>query len=209
MNRQYIVPLLAVLAAASGCDAQNSGSNTLDYSPMAFSVQGTEIVARGTIDGTTLGRFIDVSERNPAVRTLVLQFVDGSVDDVANLVFSRRVRDAGFTTVVPANGMVASGGTDLFLAGKNRILEAGACIGVHSWSDGINEGKDVPQSDPQHQMYLRYYREMGVDENFYWFTLEAAPAQGLHWMNAGEAETYGMSTQQVRLLGTAGVCWDR
>ncbi|MCW1951011.1 MAG: alpha/beta hydrolase [Octadecabacter sp.] len=131
-----------------------AGCENVDYTAMSFRADGDRVVATGVNDEDTLSRFRIVSEDNPQAKILVLQNVGGSVEDEANLIFSQEVRAAGFTTVVPSDGMVASGGVDLFLAGSDRVLEPGACVGVHSWSGGGVEGKDVPRSDPEHQKIL-------------------------------------------------------
>lgn len=188
---------------------QTAACDDLDYEPMSFTVSGSEIIARGVIDGSTLNRFLDVSEANSNLSVLVLEQVDGSADDVANLELSRVVRAAGFTTVVPSNGLVASGGTDLFLAGATRTLENGACVGVHSWSGGDIEGHALSRNDPEHRKYLSYYQEMGTDPEFYWFTLEAAPANGMHWMTASEASRFNMASSPVTQLGPTDTCDER
>ena len=36
---------------------------------------------------------------------------------------------------------------------------------------------------------------MGIPADFYWFTLEAAPADDIHWMSRDEMETYAVVTQ--------------
>ena len=56
-------------------------------------------------------------------------------DDV-NLLASREIRNRGIATHIAKDGMVASGGTDMFLAGAKRTIEIGAKLGVHSWGDG-------------------------------------------------------------------------
>lgn len=177
-----------------------------DYTPVSFRADGNRLIATGAIDGTTMDRFLEAREANPNASVLVLQNIPGSVDDDANLIFSRAVREAGFTTIVPSNGMVASGGTDLFLAGKDRILEDGACVGVHSWGDGETEGDKVPRDHPQHQAYFDYYDAIGIDRAFYWFTLEAAPASGIHWMTSAEANQYGMTTARLGQLRQGTAC---
>lgn len=200
INLARIVPAVTVSAMfLAGC--------VPEYTPLEFAVQGDRIVANGTIDADSLAAFEAVANDNPAIKTLLLQSIAGSVDDEANLAFSRIVRDLGFDTIVPADGMIASGGTDLFLAGNRRILEAGACVGVHSWSGGWGRpAAELPRDHREHRRYLDYYRDMEVDPQFYWFTLEAAPASDMHWMTAKEADRFGLSTGQAPELGAPGVC---
>jgi len=73
------------------------------------------------------------------------------------------IRQAGLATHVPANGIIASGGVDFYLASTTHTYEAGAQFGVHSWAttDGTS-GADVPSADPDHQLYLDYYAEISI-----------------------------------------------
>ncbi|MBX2796707.1 MAG: hypothetical protein KTR31_03525 [Myxococcales bacterium] len=174
-----------VLALWAGCGG----------SPATFTVDGEVATMSGVIGSGTPDRVADLVAMYPEVRQITLQDVPGSRDDVANLEASRAVRAAGLATHVPADGVIASGGVDFFCAGNPRSAEAGALLGVHSWATGGGiEGGDLPRDDPQHALYLDYYEEMGIHEDFYWFTLEAAPAAGIHWMTEDEIETYGLTT---------------
>ncbi len=179
------------------------------YQPVQFVARDDQIIATGTIDDTTLAAFEKVVARNPDIRTLVLFNIEGSADDDANVVFSRAVHEAGFDIIVPSNGLIASGGTDLFLAGKRRILQPGACVGVHSWSGAGIVATEIPPTDPEHDRYLDYFRDIGAPEDFYWFTLAAAPAEDMHWMTAAETELFGMTTGTAPRLGSAEVCDNR
>ena len=67
-----------------------------------------------------------------------MQNVQGSVDDEANIAAARLVRERGLNTLIPGSGMIASGGTDFFLAGVKRTVQPGAKIGVHSWTGNPN-----------------------------------------------------------------------
>lgn len=176
------------------------------YTPVSFVADGDQIIASGTIDETTLQSFLEVTSENPDAKTLVLQNIDGSVDDDANVVFSRVVRVKGFDTVVPSDGLVASGGTDLFLAGNQRVLGPGACVGVHSWSGSGIVATDLAETDPEHGRYLDYFRDIGVEDDFYWFTIAAAPADGMHWMTAAEADQFDLTTRGAPQLGSAAAC---
>ena len=198
IRRMALVPA-AVAFLLSGCGAW-------DYPPVEFTVDGGAIVATGVVDQSALRSFGEVTAENPEVRTLVLQFIEGSADDDANLELGRRIRRAGFTTVVPSDGLVASGGTDLFLAGIVRVLEEGACVGVHSWSDGGIDGAFIPRTSASHAPYLEYYRFMEIPAEFYWFTLESAPATGIHWMDQSEADVFGATTAPSPPLGPGEEC---
>lgn len=181
------------------------------YTPMQFEPQGEALIATGATDAGTLALFQQAMERHPNTRVLVLQNVDGSTDDVVNLQLADAVRRAGLATLIPADGMAASGGVDLFLAGVQRILEPGACVGVHGWSDstGTIEATQFPRDDPEHQMYLDYFDRVGAPHAFYWFTLDAAPAAEMHWMTAAEARRFGIATQQVASLSPPRICDER
>lgn len=193
---KYIVKICALVALA-GCSGANGGGSD-DYAALSLTPEGDHFIARGTIDDTTPDVIRDALDGNPDIKKIVLQFIPGSADDESNLEASRLIRENGITTVVPEGGFVASGGTDMFLAGASRDIKSGACIGVHSWATGDGtEGKDVPRDDSQHQLYLNYYDEMGITPDFYWFTLQAAPAQGMHYMSNAEITQYGMATSSI------------
>ncbi|NOD32505.1 alpha/beta hydrolase [Ruegeria atlantica] len=196
-----LASITACLALLASCGAY--------YTPVSFVAQGDQIIASGTIDETTLSAFEEVTAQNPEARTLVLQYIEGSVDDDANVIFAREVHRAGFDTVVPSNGLVASGGTDLFLAGNRRVLQPGACVGVHSWAGSGLVATDLPEDDPEHDRYLDYFKDIGVDEEFYWYTLFAAPADSMHWMTTAEANRFDLSTKGAPALGSATVCDER
>lgn len=200
MQLSKIVALLGLITFAACAD---------EYTPLRFTVSGDEIIATGVIDFNTLQLFEDTINDHPNAKVLVLQSIGGSVDDEANVKFARVVRDMGLATRVPSGGLVASGGTDLFLAGVDRVLEAGACIGVHAWAAQDFSATDLPRSDPEHERYLDYYEDMDIDAAFYWFTLQAAPADGMHWMTSEEVARFELSTTAATTLGSQAVCDDR
>ena len=191
VKHTFFLPLFLLIFA--GCSAFGP-----DYEAAAFTIEGDKAIMRGVIDGTTPERVEALIEDHPEVKTIVMQHVPGSVDDESNLKAARLIREHGFHTHVPAidEEGIASGGVDFFLAGVQRTVETGANLGVHSWAAGDGTtGADVPKDDAQHKLYLDYYAEMGIPADFYWFTLEAAPAESIHWMTAEEIETYQMTTE--------------
>ena len=164
-------------------------------------LRGDLLFVRGVVDEDSLEQLHDVLSNELQVGTLVLTMVPGSVDDHTNLALGRMLRRAGIATYLPARGMVASGGTDLFLSGVRRIVERGARVGVHSWSTGglgDPSAASLPRDHPEHAKYLNYYRDVGIPDAFYWFTLEAAPPEDVHWMTVEEMARYRIHTDLVR-----------
>ncbi|MCG7574530.1 alpha/beta hydrolase [Phaeobacter sp. CNT1-3] len=163
----------------------------------SFVVDGQDLQVSGTLNQNTLAAFEEVVAENPGLTRLVLLEVPGSVDDDTNLMLGHRVRDLGLDTYLTATSEVYSGGSDLFLAGVNRRMEQGAIIGVHSWGVGSETAKDYPADDPVHQVYVDYTERMLGSADFYWFTLDAAPADGMHNMTAAEITKYRLLTEPV------------
>lgn len=165
--------------------------------PAEFEVVGERAYMIGEIGSSTPDEVEDLIEDYPEVTTIVLVEVPGSGDDAANLEAARMVREAGLATHVPADGEIASGGVDFFLAGETRSFDDGARFGVHSWGTGDPDfnAVDLDEDDPEHDTYLSYYEELGVDTEFYWFTIEAAPPLDIHWMTSAELTEFGFATQ--------------
>ena len=161
---------------------------------LTLDVRGDLLFVKGVIDRRSYRETSALLDRSPSVRTAVLTMVPGSIDDETNFALGRMLRAAGITTYLPARGLVASGGTDLFLAGVRRIAERGARVGVHSWASDSVSGDDIPRDDDRHRVYLQYYRDIGIAEAFYWFTLKAAPPEGVHWMTEAEMARYAVYT---------------
>jgi hypothetical protein len=160
-------------------------------------VKGNEAFLDGDLGTITYVQIKDLIANHPKVKTLVLGTISGSVNDAVNMHTGRLIREAGLTTKVLKNSNIASGGVDLFCSGKKRIVTKGAKIGVHSWDSGDFEGKDLPKDHPAHQYQIAYFTmclgEKG--ESFYFYTLEAAPAGGIHWMNENELKQWGIGTE--------------
>ena len=165
-----------------------------DLDTLVMQVRDDLLFVKGVVNTGSDGEMIELLNRSPDVRTVVLTLVPGSADDEVNVALGRKLRSAGMTMYLPAQGMVASGGTDLLISGSRRIVEPGAMVGVHSWASFWQSGNEIPRDDPQHEVYLDYYREMDTPEAFYWFTLEAAPPEDIYWMTEAEIAHYRIST---------------
>jgi len=206
-----MLALMAVLALGGGCSLSDEECVATNESA-TFQVDGDAIAMNGVIDCTTADRFFTLLDSSPGVTTLRLDYVPGSDDDDANFIFGQQVHKRGLRTHVPdlrlnpgnasagervAAGLIASGGVDLFLAGIERTVGEGACLGVHSWEDedGV-QGGDLPPDDETHDLYLNYFAAIGyaLGRDFYFYTLGVAPAERLHYMTRAELDQFDMVT---------------
>jgi hypothetical protein len=197
--------VLIMLALHASCcsECRQPTVAELPYEAATFEVEDDTAFMYGVIDHTTPALVQALFDEHPGVTRIVMVDVPGSDDDPANLAASRLVREHGMVTVVPSNGVIASGGVDFFAAGEHRIVEMCGKLGVHSWVEdgpdgGIMPGNEVPRDHELHSMFLDFYREMGIPEDFYWFTLEAAPPRRIHWMSDEEILLYGLVTEAAQ-----------
>ena len=191
MRRLAIICSIVVLAA---CDMIVVNALNL-VTTTEFTVDGSDLIMNGEIKSKTLDQFNEVMADNPNITTLIEVDVPGSLDDETMYQLVYRVRELGLNTYLRSDSRIYSGGVDLFLGGVKRSIEAGAELGVHSWSDGTNEALDFPRGSPEHEANRRLIDDMLGADDFYWFTIEAAPAAGIHIMTADEIETYGLITR--------------
>ena len=159
-------------------------------SHVEFAVIADTAFMNGSITSKAPATVLQLLFEYPNVNTIIMEHVPGSIDDVANLRAALYVNQFGLTTKLKKGSVIASGGTDFFVAGKNRIVDRGAMIGVHSWAEGNVKAIDVPKDDPIHKRYLDFYKKVGIDEEFYWYTLEIAEANEMHFMKEEEIEKY-------------------
>ena len=118
----------------------------------------------GSIESDAPRQFAALMRAFPGVKQIDMVECPGTGDDEANLKLARMIRGAGIATHVPAGGSVRSGGVELFLAGAKRSADPQAEFAVHSWQDENGmQADDFAMSDPVHQEYLAFYREMGMD----------------------------------------------
>ena len=193
-NRLRIAIALLFLTALPGCDmllvsAMNMTETT------EFRVEGENLLMSGEINSQTLKQFEQIYRENPRITTLVELDVPGSLDDDTMIPLAYRVRELGLNTHLRASSRIYSGGVDLFLAGTKRTMEKGAVIGVHSWSDGVRDASDFPRDAPEHEQNRKYIEDMLGSDDFYWFTIYAAPADGIHTMSDNEIVRYRLLTE--------------
>lgn len=197
--------LMLVLVSASlvflvGCEQimiMSMNSSTLTE----LKVKGDKLYLMGIINAQSFEQVKVAVDKNPQLNTLVLTVMPGSIDDETNLEMCHFIRNQGLSTYLQSDSVVASGAVDLFMSGVRREMEKGAQIGVHSWSDGYKEALDYPRNAIEHKPYRDFYQAMVGSDEFYWYTLEAAKADDIHWMSLADIEKHQMLTAAVREAG--------
>lgn len=192
MEKISIFSLILLMTMYIGCNDDEPNINE-PIAPFAIENDST-ISLDGVINSNTLDAFNEVIRLNPGTKWLIFLEAPGSEDDETNVQVGRKLHDLGLNTAVANEGFIASGAVDLFLAGDQRLLGENAQVGVHSWSDGNNEATDFPRESPEHLLFLNYYEDIGMTrqeaEDFYFFTINAAPADDIHWMTDAELEEF-------------------
>ncbi|WP_159737673.1 hypothetical protein [Vibrio atypicus] len=210
---------LLSLAILAGCKSGTSGSDvntnskeksvfksicteTLDpgEQPLTFFVNGETVDLSGTVCSGSPKAFDDMFTANKNIKLLNFIKIEGSINDHANLILAKKVRNKGLDTLLKSNGYIASGGTDLFVAGVKRTINDGAKIGVHSWATGDGkQATDFPEGHAEHKPYIDFYTEMGLPDpkGFYFFTINAASANSMHYMNQTEIEKYNLGKYNI------------
>ena len=151
----------------------------------------------GTLGTVTYDQVKDLIKKHPEINTITLTDVEGSVNDAVNMHTGRLVREAGLNTRVLADSEIASGGVDLFCAGVKRFAEKGARIGVHSWGGNGYTATDIPTDHPDHRFQIAYFKQVLGEQHgpkFYFYTLQAAPFDGIHWMSVKEINDWKVVT---------------
>ena len=148
----------------------------------------------GSIESETPAQFRALLRAFPGIRQIDMVECPGTGDDEANLALARMVRSAGILTYVPDGGSVRSGGVELFLAGAKRSAAPSAEFAVHSWRDEDGyEANDFAASDPVHQEYIKFYRDMGLSDteakSFYAMT-NTAPHDDALYLNSRDLGRY-------------------
>ncbi len=212
MNTKNLIKILffALIAISTNLTSCKMSSMALEIRELqkatifSLSEDKTAIILDGAINNSSYDVFKELYEKNKNVKTINIVTCEGSVNDVVNLKLSKYIFSAGLNIHLMDSGFIASGGTDLFLAGKRRTCGINTKFGVHSWATEDRKGilttaMDFPKDHENHKMYIKYYQEIGFSkqaaEDFYFYTIQAAPAQGIHWMTKEEIIKYNMLTE--------------
>lgn len=198
-NSRFSLPLilLSIFILVNCGTEENPTESTIRTDFGIFHlVNETTIEMDGVINSASLRDFNNLIALYPNISRIEIFEVDGSDDDETNLLLAKRVFDLGISTHLLDDGLIASGGVDFFLAGRNRTKGSNTLVGVHSWSDGTNEATDFEVGHEFHLPYIQYYVSVGFTqkaaEDFYYFTINAASADNIHWMTEAEIAQYGI-----------------
>ena len=208
MNRQTFLRSILLMLSFSvilGCKSDDDAmtSNQRTFGIFRVLDNNTTIVMHGEIGDQTLNQFNALVAQYPNVNRIEMNQVPGSFNDDINLQVSQRVHDLGIDTHLLDNGLIASGGVDFFLAGTTRTMGSNAMIGVHSWGGEDDNGQtvtatDFPVGHAYHLPYINYYVSVGFSqqaaEDFYYFTINAASAEDIHYMTPEEIAQYQLLT---------------
>ncbi|MGH1385273.1 hypothetical protein [Kordia sp.] len=202
---KYSILILFVATLLTSCKSDDDAT-TIDYSTVnvfdIFTVQSDNetVIMNGEIKSRTLQDFNNMLAGHPEIKQIHMAEVPGSSDDEINLQVGAKVRQNGINTHILDNGLIASGGVDFFLAGVQRTKGNNTQIGVHSWADGSgNEATNYPNDSTEHLRYIQYYESIGYtnqwSRDFYFYTINAASADNIHWMTEAEITQYGLITE--------------
>lgn len=203
--KKLLVSLFAVAIAGGVTACETATILMLNTIPVtSLQVEGDKLYVMDILNSKTFGQMKAIIEENPQVETLVFTAMPGSIDDETTFAMGRWLREQGLNTHLTAKSAIASGAVDLFLSGVERTMEDGAQLGVHSWGDGSRQASDYPKSSPEHDLNKSYIVDMGVPEDFYWFTIYEAPADKISWMTQEDVIKYGLLTQPMLAEDTSG-----
>ncbi len=192
---------IAGIVSFTSCNKDDIGPNGDQRTFGIFSVLAgdTVIAMNGTINGKTPSDFDKLVKAFPKAKKINMILCPGSEDDEANLLVSKKMHDQGFAFHLFSTSVVASGAVDMYVAGIKRTRELGSKIGVHAWGAGSGEpaATSYPRGHKEHLKYIDYYVSVGFTqkqaEDFYYFTINAASADDIHYMTEMEIETYGLT----------------
>ncbi len=158
-----------------------------------YEVKNNGTVARlyGQIDDTIELKTVQLLQDHPNLKTVELVYVPGSHHDENNHKAWRILRAMWINTLIKRFGFVASGGTDLLMAGKERVIKDWAQIWVHAWTSPTNpESWTLSTTHSAHNEYVSYFQDMWIDTNLYRWTLQNTRPESIHWLTQQELTNY-------------------
>lgn len=198
--------LCSSLIFLNSCDSGGSSSRFDDnfdehnFPPFYVSNDHRSATLDGAIDSNSLSQFRQMLREHPEIEVIFFDEAPGSADDDVNVEIGRLIYDLNLDTHIIDGGIIASGAVDLFLAGNKRTRGFNTAVGVQAWADSNgNQASDFSQNSSVHDFYIDYYRSIGLGNqlanDFYFFTINAADADDLYFMNESEIQLYQIFTE--------------
>jgi len=157
----------------------------------------TTVVLNGDMGSRVDDQLEKLMEEYPNIRLVVMEDCPGSRDDEELFKAALNLRSYNINTHLPDYARIQSGAVDFYLSGIKRTRELGSKIGVHSWSNGSNWATDYPDNHEEHQVYIDFYHNIGFSlqdaEDLYFFIINAASPNDIHWMTEQEIDQYNIT----------------
>lgn len=159
-----------------------------------YILNDTTIIMNGDMGSRVDNQFDKLINSYPNIKLMILEDCPGSRNDQEMFKAAIQLHNRSINTHLSINGKIQSGAVDLFLSGKIRTMVQGAKIGVHAWSDGSSSANDYPNNHTEHEVYINFYKDIGYSqqeaENLYFFIINAASPENIHWMTDKEILDY-------------------
>ncbi len=200
----FFLTAIIILSGCSKDDDNTVISGQREFGIFTVQSNDTTVEMNGDIGDNTLTNFNALLAAFPNINLINIKEVPGSANDDVNLMVSAKVNQEGISTHLTDNGLIASGGVDFFLAGTTRTKGTNTMIGVHSWGGQDGNGNtltatDFPVGHANHLVYIDYYVSIGFTqqdaEAFYYFTINAASANSIHYMTEEQITQFKILTQ--------------
>ncbi|MHC6647257.1 hypothetical protein ACYTPF_11860 [Alteromonas sp. HB246098] len=166
--------------------------------------RGENLFLLGNFDSFTLDAVVKEIDKSPQITRIVFTANGGSNDDNVTLQLGRFIRQKKLETHVLEGGVIASGGVSLFLAGVKRSIGKNVYIGVHAWQHCSGSGtvncksaKEYALTDTAHRLHNDYVSEMLSTDSFYWFSINAAPPNSIHWLSSSEIKAFKLVNHSI------------
>lgn len=200
MKKLFLIPITLFLISCVSCQKDETPPTSSQRTFGVFKVldDGMTIEMNGAITSRINQDFENMVAAFPNAKKIIMKDCPGSDDDETNLIVSKKMHDNDFEFHLTATSIIASGAVDMYVGGVRRTREAGSQIGVHYWGSEPGEpiATEYPRGHEVHLPYINYYQSVGFSqqeaEDFYYFTIEAAPAEDIHWMTNEEISTYNV-----------------
>src|SRR5271155_2077521 len=176
--------VIAILWLAMGCSARAAEFRIVDMP----NGNASAIFLSGVIAASDEAAFHSLSA--PMGKAMVITTGPGG-SFAAAIAIGTEIHDRGWSTLVPENTRCASACSMIWLAGRTRLLAAGAQIGFHAMSR-VQNGERTEDHDEDFDLqrwlsYLGYAMDATA-------TMVNTPAGAIRWYDAIELRANGIPT---------------